>query len=199
MSKVDETVIVGSLDASRQAVGRLVREHDNIAQLLVVLDSQFAAIASGEDADDALIDDAMAYLTEFADRFHHAKEELAVEVVAARTASVRTLQPELNARHQLVRDAADALSSDVGRMLMDEPVRRQEFAATGFGYTSALRRSIEFEESSVFPRLIEGLDCDAWAQIDARLGSPLDPLFGPEVHERYRALFETLSRRMGID
>jgi hemerythrin-like domain-containing protein len=198
MNRADEPTVI-SLDASRQAVARLVREHDNMAQLLVVLDSEFAAIASGDDADDDLIGNAMAYLTEFVDRFHNAKEELAVEVVAARAAGVRSVEPELRARHGLVRDAAGALSNSIGRILMDEPVGRQELAAAGFGYTSALRRSIEFEEGNVFPQLEQGLDSQAWAQIDARLGFPEDPLFGPAVHERYRGLFRTLTHRIGID
>jgi hemerythrin-like domain-containing protein len=187
------------LDAAAHAVDRLVQEHDNVAQLLVVLDSLFAAIASGDDADDDLIRDAMTYLTEFVDTFHHAKEDVAVAVVAQRVESLRELQPELDAQHRRIEETGSALYGELQRMLLDEPVRRQEFAATGFSYTSEIRRNMEFEESRVFPQLLEGLDAEAWASIGARLDSPPDPLFGPAPHERYRALFRTLTRRIGID
>jgi hemerythrin-like domain-containing protein len=187
------------LDAAARVVDRLVCEHDNVAQLLVVLDSLFASIASGDDADDDLIRDAMCYLTEFVDTFHHAKEDVAVAVVARRLGSLRELQPELDAQHRRIEKTGSALFAELERMLLDEPVRRQELAATGFSYTAEIRRNMEFEESRIFPCLLEGLDAEAWACIDARLESPPDPLFGPAPHERYRALFHTLTRRIGID
>jgi hemerythrin-like domain-containing protein len=186
-------------DTAARAVDRLVREHDNVAQLLVVLDSLFASIASGDDADDDLIRDAMTYLTEFVATFHHAKEDVAVAAVAKRLQSLRELQPELDAQHRRIERTGSTLFAELERMLLDEPVRRQELAATGFSYTAEIRRNMEFEESSIFPRLLEGLDAEAWASIDARLESPPDPLFGPDPHERYRALFRTLTRRIGID
>jgi hemerythrin-like domain-containing protein len=186
-------------DPPARVVDRLIREHDNVAQLLVVLDSMFASIASGDDADDDLISDAMNYLTGFVDTFHHTKEDLAVAAVAERVDGLRELQPELDAQHRRIENTGSALHAELERMLLDEPVRRKELAATGFLYTAEIRRNIEFEESRIFPRLLEGLDEEAWACIDARLGCPPDPLFGPAPHERYRALFRTLTRRIGID
>ncbi len=186
--------------APQRAIERLVREHDNIAQLLVVLDSQFASIARGDDeADDGLIRDAMTYMTDFVDNFHHGKEDLAVASVADRVESVRPLQKELNGQHLRIREAGRTLTAELERMLLDEPVRRRELATIGFDYAAQVRRNMEFEEGRVFPRLMEGFDEEACARIDARLGSPPDPLFGPAVHARYRALFQTLRRRIGID
>ncbi len=181
------------------AVDRLVREHDNIAELLVVVDSLFAAIASGEEADDVLARDALTYLTEFVDAFHHAKEDLAVAVAAESVQDLRSLQPELRQQHRRIREAGETLYRELERMLLDEPVRRRELASNGFAYTGQIRRNVEFEESLVFPRLLEGLDADVWASIEARLDCPPDPLFGPAVHERYRALYATLASRIGLE
>jgi hemerythrin-like domain-containing protein len=184
------------------AIERLVREHDNIAQLLVVLDSQFASIARGDDeAEDDLIRDAMTYMTDFVDNFHHGKEDYAVASVVDRVEGFRPLGDELNGQHRRIRETGLALNAELERMLLDEPVRRRELATIGFDYTAQVRRNMEFEEARVFPRLIlmEEFDEEACARIDARLGSPPDPLFGPAVHARYRALFQTLTRRIGID
>jgi hemerythrin-like domain-containing protein len=183
-----------------RAIERLVLEHDNIAQLLVVLDSQFASIARGDDeAEDDLIRDAMTYMTDFVDNFHHGKEDFAVAAVVDRVEGIRPLGDELNGQHRRIRETGLALTAELERMLLDEPVRRRELATIGFDYTAQVRRNMEFEEARVFPRLMEGFDEEACARIDARLGSPPDPLFGPAVHARYRALFQTLTRRIGID
>jgi hemerythrin-like domain-containing protein len=185
--------------APPRAVELLVQEHDNITQLLVVLDSQLAAIASGEDADDEILRDAMAYMAEFAVRFHHAKEDLAIEIAAGRAARLRALQDELAQQHRRIHATGDTLRDDIGRALLDEPVGRKDLAADGFAYTTEVRRNMEFEEASIFPQVVEVLDEDAFAHIDARLGSPADPLFGESVHDRYAALFHALTRRLDID
>jgi hemerythrin-like domain-containing protein len=186
--------------APLQAIERLVREHDNIAQLLVVLDSQFASIARGDDeAEDDLIRDAMTYMTDFVDNFHHGKEDLAVESVVDRLEGVRPLRDQLYGQHRRIRETGRVLTAELERMLLDEPVRRRELSTIGFDYTAQVRRNMEFEEACVFPRLMQAFDEEACARIDARLGSPPDPLFGPAVHARYRALFQTLRRRIGID
>jgi hemerythrin-like domain-containing protein len=181
------------------AVDQLVREHDNLAQLLVVVDSLFASIASGEEADDDLIRDATTYLTEFVDSFHHGKEDLALAVAAERAEGLQAVQRALRQQHLRIHEAGTALCTEVERMLLDEPVRRQDLAAEGFAYTAAIRRNIEFEESKVFPVLLDELDANAWARIESELACPPDPLFGPAVHERYRALFRTLTRKIGME
>jgi hemerythrin-like domain-containing protein len=181
------------------AVDELVREHDNLAQLLVVVDSLFASIASGEEADDDLIRDATTYLTEFVDTFHHGKEDLAVSVAAQRAEGPRALQPVLGEQHRRIHAAGTALCTELERMLLDEPVRRQDLAAEGFAYTAEIRRNVEFEESQVFPLLLGELGADAWTRIESELACPPDPLFGPAVHERYRALFRTLTRKIGME
>jgi hemerythrin-like domain-containing protein len=181
------------------AVDQLVREHDNLAQLLVVVDSLFASIASGEEADDDLIRDATTYFTEFVDSFHHGKEDLALAVAAEGAEGARALQPVLKQQHRRIHEAGSALCTELERMLLDEPVSRHDLASEGFAYTAEIRRNIEFEESQVFPLLLEELEPSAWARIESELACPPDPLFGPAVHERYRALFRTLTRKIGME
>jgi hemerythrin-like domain-containing protein len=181
------------------AVDQLIHEHDNLAQLLVVIDSLFASIASGEEADDDLIRDATTYLTEFVDTFHHGKEDLAIAVAAERAEGPRAVQPKLREQHRRIHEAGTALCTELERMLLDEPVGRQGLAAGGFAYTAQIRRNVEFEESQVFPLLLEELGADAWTRIESDLACPPDPLFGPAVHERYRTLFRALTRKIGIE
>jgi hemerythrin-like domain-containing protein len=181
------------------AVDQLVREHDNLAQLLVVVDSLFASIASGEEADDDLIRDATTYLTDFVDSFHHGKEDLAVAVAAERADCLRKVQPVLNQQHRRIHEAGTSVCTELERMLLDEPVRRQDLAAEGFAYTAEIRRNVEFEEAQVFPLLLAELEPDAWERVESELACPPDPLFGPAVNERYRALFRTLTRKIGME
>jgi hemerythrin-like domain-containing protein len=185
--------------ASQRAVQRLAREHGDVAKLLALLDANFVTMKGGGDVDDQLLLDAMSYLTGFVQSFHHAKEELAVEAVGDRSPAIQAIRGELTAQHCRIRDAGAALRDGLERALLDAPVLRQELADDGFAYTSEARHNMAFEEASVFRPLAETLDAEAWARIDAKLGSQRDPLFGEVVHQRYANLFRELTCRFGCE
>jgi len=181
------------------AVERLTREHSDIGLLLLMLDSYFAAMNGGEDVDDGLLLDAMTYMTVFVDGFHRAKERYAVEAVAKRSATVREARGELERQYRRIRNGGLWLRGALERTLRDEPMPRARLARAGFEYAAEMRRNMEFEESSVFPALVEALDADAWHAIDARVGPLTDPLFGETVHQRYAELFRELTARFGCE
>jgi hemerythrin-like domain-containing protein len=185
--------------ASRLAVDRLVREHSDIALLLLMLDSYFAALDLGESVDDGLLLDAITYLTVFVDGFHRAKEQYAVEAVASRCATVRDARAALEGQYRHIRDCGLWLRGTLERTLRDEPMPRRRLALAGFEYAGEMRRNMEFKETTVFPALAEALDANAWKAIDARVGPQTDPLFGETVHQRYAELFRELAARFGCE
>jgi hemerythrin-like domain-containing protein len=185
--------------ASCEAVERLVREHRNIGLLLVMLESYLAAMNAGEEVDEALLLDAMSYMTDFVDAFHHAKEKLAIETVADRSASIASAKAELEAQHQRIGEAGTWLRGTLAQVLRDQPISRQKLIRVGLSYTADMRRSMEFEESVVFPELAEVLDASAWHLIDTKIAPRPDPLFGEAVHKRYAELFRELAARFGCE
>jgi hemerythrin-like domain-containing protein len=185
--------------ASQAAVETLIREHRNIEMLLVMLDSYFAAMSAGDDVDECLLVDAMTYMTEYVDGFHHSKEQLAIDVVAGRSRAIADAKSELQAQHHRIEEAGAWLRDTMQEVLRDEPVSRHKLIATGLKYTAEMRRNMELEEKLVFPALAEVLDTEAWRCIEARLPPQPDPLFGEAVHQRYGELFRELVERFGLE
>lgn len=185
--------------ASRAAVERLVREHRNIELLLLMLDSYFAAMSAGDEVDETLLLDAMTYMTDFVDAFHHAKEQLAIDTVAERSAQVASARTELEAQHKRIGEAGVWLRGTLEQVLRDEPVSRRKLIGVGLSYTAEIRRNMELEETVVFPALVQALDADAWLQIEARIAPQPDPLFGEAVHQRYAELYRELTARFGCE
>jgi branched-chain amino acid transport system ATP-binding protein len=185
--------------AHRAAVETLIREHRNIEMLLVMLDSYFAAMSAGDEVDETLLVDAMTYMTEYVDGFHHSKEQLAIDVVAERSRAIACAKTELEAQHQRIGEAGAWLRATLEQVLRDAPVSRQKLIATGLTYTAEMRRNMELEEKLVFPALTEGLDADAWRVIEGRVPPQPDPLFGEAVHQRYAELFRELVERFGLE
>jgi hemerythrin-like domain-containing protein len=177
------------------AVDQLVREHDQMVVLLVMLDSHFAAMRAGEEGDLPLVLDAMSYLTEFVDDVHHRKVHLAVSEATRRTPAIQAAEPEIDAQHRRIRLTGGQLRADLETASLDAPVSRGTLAEEGFKYTAELRRNMEFEEQQVFPALSAALDGDGWSRIVARLGPACDPLFGAVAEERYIKLLRELTER----
>jgi hemerythrin-like domain-containing protein len=184
---------------TRPAVERLLREHDDIAQVLVLLDSELASVAFAEDADDTLAVSALDYLAELVDGFHHAKEDRAFEAAVARDAALSDVVAQLSAQHETIHERGAALRNAFERVMFDEPVSRRDLAAAGFAYSTELRRSMEAEEQLVLPLLDAALDDAEWERIEAEVGAAAAPLTGPAAHEGYERLFHELERRFGVE
>jgi branched-chain amino acid transport system ATP-binding protein len=192
--------VVHELPGSQEAIETLVREHRNIEMLLVMLDSYFAAMSAGDDVDETLLVDAMTYMTDYVDGFHHSKEQLAIDVVAERCRAIADAKCELEAQHQRIGAVGAWLRATLEQVVLrDAPVSRRKLIAAGLAYTAEMRRNMELEERLVFPALVEGLDEDAWRLIRARVPPQPDPLFGEAVHQRYAELFRELIERFGLE
>lgn len=182
---------------SSTAISRLRREHGNIDRVLSFLESELARLNGGEDIDDALVLDAFTYLTEYVDRCHHAREDVAVELLAARSRTVSELRPVLAAQHEALRGSGTSLRKRLESALLDEPVARHEIARDGSVYTRELRQNMALEEEFFFNVATSLMSEEDWTAIDAQLGAHTDPLFGELIEDRFRELAEELAQRAG--
>jgi hemerythrin-like domain-containing protein len=195
--EIQPTRIRTSDARSAAAIAHLQREHANIGRLLLLLESELARLHGGEDVDDALILDVFTYLTEYVDRFHHPREDLASQVLATRSPVMGELRPVLAAQHATLRQSGASLRDRLERALLDQPVARLEIARDGFVYSRELRRNMALEEAVVFSVATALLSAEDWADIDAKLAPAVDPLFGDSIDARFIELSEELTKRAG--
>lgn len=182
----------------RPAVQRLLREHDDITQVLVLLDSELASVAFAEDADDELAVSALSYLGALVEGYHHLKEDRACELAVRRDPSLREELVEIPARHAHVRESGAAARAVFERALFDQPVGRRDLAHACFAYSSDVRLSVEAEEHCLIPALKRVLGPADWERIEAEAERSAPPLLGQKGHASYERLFRELERRFGV-
>jgi hypothetical protein len=51
---------------------------------------------------------------------------------------------------------------------------------------------MELEETEFFPRALLRLESEDWAEIEAAIASPEDPLFGDRLADEYRKLHQRI-------
>jgi hypothetical protein len=54
------------------------------------------------------------------------------------------------------------------------------------------RQHMQNEERSLFPAAVEALLPEGWAEIDARMKNPQDPLFNDVIEKKYQSLHRTI-------
>ncbi|MEE8445081.1 MAG: hemerythrin domain-containing protein, partial [Alphaproteobacteria bacterium] len=99
---------------------------------------------------------------------------------------------DLAAEHAGLAARTRKLANAVTRVIGEETVERASVHALAEDLARAYRRHIAFEEERFFPAAEASLTEADWAEIDARLDAPDDPLFGERVAARFRDLREDI-------
>ncbi len=177
------------------ALDRLYLDHDNAARVLRWMGAEFDRLRAGNEADFQLIGDAMAYILDYAELFHHPNEDVIFKRLVARDASLADLLAELVREHVELAERGAEL-----RLAVAWAERTCEFdvdmvSNLGQAYTVCFHRHMEVEEGSVLPLVDQIFESADWQTIARRLVHMEDPLFGRSMPSRFQALRSRLHQR----
>ena len=140
-------------------------EHQCFAGLLYFMDGQLAACSAGREPDYALMLDIVRYLHEFADPFHHAREDTAFERLIKHAPGLRPQVNQLLKQHRVL--AADGA---ILLRLLDNAVRYRlinfpEVERVVATYLLYYHRHIVEEERNVLPQAARLLTPRDWVAV----------------------------------
>lgn len=172
----------------------LHQEHINMARLLDVLREKLFAIRSEKPVRYHLLRDVLSYLSEVSDRQHHPKEDVIYDYYLKYRCQDPDMPTQLLEEHQRLIIAGAELRELVEMILMDAVIPLDQMAAKLEQFIVLQQRHLDYEEKEVFPLLRQSLTEDDWRHIEQSWhnSGAEDPLFGHQVAERYRDLFERL-------
>jgi len=173
---------------------QLRTEHRDMGSLLTLLRRQRSLLADPFASNIGLLVDALYYLTSFPDVTHHPLEDR----IAERLLHKRAIDPdrvqELEAQHvRLGRQGLDLLR-DLEGAAREESMSRELVADNICLYVERLRHNMAFEELVLFPAADRHLDHQDWRAIEvAAVRTAPDPLFDPQVQQRFRELRDAIA------
>lgn len=175
----------------------LHKEHKNIVKLLNFLRETLVAIRDEQPVPYRMLNDALIYLSEVPDMYHHPREDMIYAYYTRYRSqeSGENITSVLEQQHlQLVRDGA-ALREQVSMVLMDAVVPLEQMASDLENFANLQQSHLDYEEGVVFPRLRSALTEDDWRNLEQSWNSKIedDPLFGRTVAEQYQELAERLN------
>lgn len=168
------------------ALALLRDEHDNIAKLLLALESHLALVEMGEDFDAGLMLDEVDYLLDYLGRFHCVREDLVVRALRAREPKASARLGTLSEQHDAIQSDGAELRRRLDHVTRGELLDRREVVRLGFAFSTDLRRSMSLEEATLT------------SAVGASAPLPPDQATS-DGEEQYRASFEELTQRIGCD
>lgn len=167
-------------------------EHVFLSDVLDIIAAQLALIEAGEDADFEVFQDAVYFMTEYPDLFHHPRENLIYRRMMRHHRKHRSVVRELEADHARLAALSLALREVVEDTAEDIPLERGTLVARGHDYIDAQRRHIGVEEREVFPLVQEVLNEADWKAINDTV-STAGPVGLREITRvRFRTLHDVL-------
>jgi hemerythrin-like domain-containing protein len=185
-----EVVTMGSID-------RLHRQHAALERLLLVLERQLHAVQAANTPDYHLMRDILHYLTEYADRYHHPYEDVLYAFLAERSPVSRPAVAQRHREHMELAAQGRLCRQRVERLMDGQMLPRAAVFEPGFAYLTAYRAHLEREQREILPEALRVLRPADWLQIDTLFHWREDPLFGREVAQAYRTLYDRIEIECG--
>ena len=176
---------------------QLRTDHSQVARLLGLLTRQLDLVKVAGSADFEIMEDAMKYMTGYADRYHHPREDLVFARLRERDAGIGEVLDSLGREHRALGAKGEAFQKVLEGVVDGAMVEREGFEAQGRDYVEFLRSHMVREDNEVFPRADSALTDADWRHVEETLGEREDPLFGRVVQEDFSNLYDYIMREAG--
>jgi hemerythrin-like domain-containing protein len=164
------------------------REHARFARLLNLFEAQLAEFHDQGSPDYDLMRDIVHYLHDYADLYHHPREDLAFERLLVRDAQIKPIIYRLLQEHRVIGLTGINLLALLDEVMSDAMVSREQIEAAAATFLAYYRRHLESEERDILPRAAQLLQPLDWQHVAEALPAGPDPLFDAQIRERYRNL-----------
>ena len=175
---------------------QLQDDHRDYDGLLCILDRQLAGACKGDMPDFALMRDILHYLTQYAERVHHALEERVFERLAIRHPEILPTLTLLDEEHRRIRVYGEELYRKFIALSSAGPTAEIDSATTNTiqAYIELYRARMHSEESRWLTSLAETLPASDWLGLLTACDWKCDPLLRPDAAEAFQTLKSYIAR-----
>ncbi|MBO9515796.1 MAG: hemerythrin domain-containing protein [Variovorax sp.] len=169
-------------------------DHGNFSLLLSILEEQVTRFRDDESPDYELMLEIVSYLREYADCYHHPREDAAFAMLVERDPQMRLPIDRLLQEHRVIAAAGEELIARLNQVIDGAHVLRTAVEAAAALYVAYYGHHIAAEERQVLPRSRLLLNTQDWEVVARAAPSSPDPLFGDSPSGRYSRLARLITR-----
>jgi len=179
------------------AITILMTEHEAIKTMLNILENLATRFEKGELLDLEQVKKALEFITGFADRCHHAKEEDLLFPALEKAGIPRQGGPigVMLAEHDEGRSHVRAMKEAAERLERGDKKAGLDWARHARAYVSLLNQHIFKEDNILYPMGNERLSAEAQRKLMEEFERVEKEIIGPGKHEYFEAILEELKNR----
>ena len=171
------------------------QEHMYFNRLLRLMEQEVDVFATGETPNYPLMLDIIGYLRDYADQYHHPREDEVFRRLARRSPGHRRELARLEQEHRVIANAGAALRRLLEEVQSDAVLSRAEIEIAAATYLVYYGNHIAHEEEEILPLAARILSAEDWQAAAAAAPAGHDPLLGAHPDERLR----DLRRRIAVE
>ena len=177
-----------------KSTDELSSEHRGIEVMLDILDEAARRIVTGEPADFGHLEGMMEFLSVFADKCHHGKEEefLFPGLEAAGIPNEGGPIGVMLSEHRKGRECIAGMKKGVAALMAEDEEGNFLFADNAREYTALLRQHIQKEDNVLFVMAAQRLDATKDEELFREFEKLEEERIGKGKHEEFHALLDRL-------
>ena len=180
-------------------ITQIHQDHVNMARILRLINSEIEALIAEEPRNLEILDDAMRYIINYADKIHHAKEDIMFRRLQEVAPDTRELIEDILAEHQEIFKKGTEFHELVQAVEFGDFVLRDEIVSKGTDYVQTLYAHMSKEEENLLKKAREVLTEDDFTELNLDYGPDTDPLFGEKIQKEYEDLYTYVLDQYGDD
>lgn len=169
----------------------LSEEHKNILAVISAIDKECSAIQSGKNIDRKFFIEAIDFIRNYADKFHHAKDEdilfkeMCKDTVHLHCNPIEQMLYEHDLGRNFVKAMENALNSDNPKLLVDNAL----------GYAQLLQEHIWKEDNVLYPMAEDALPDESKKYLLEKFKEIAETKLKKETIQRYLAIAKQFKNR----
>ncbi len=171
---------------------QLHQDHINLSRLLEVLEMKIQKLKAGDSPNFQLLSELVEYIGNYADQFHHPREDHMYHYFEKREASLDRHLHECERQHGDLKQLSKDVTELVDAVMHDAVIPMNEFIERLENFLERERAHINFEEETIFPAINAVSNDQDWQALEKDLPQPSDPLFGEKQGENYREIYKAM-------
>jgi hemerythrin-like domain-containing protein len=171
----------------------LHKDHVNFDRLLGLLGEQLTLLQRAGLPDFQLMLDIVDYLQNYADLYHHPKEDAIYGFHLERSTEGRAEIEFVIRQHDDLRQSTSYVRRAIDGILHGDIMLRTAFTGQLAGFIKQQGTHLDAEESYLFPLLNRRFTAADWRYIERLIPARTDPLFGDSVLKQYATLLDRIA------
>lgn len=169
----------------------LTKEHGPVKLMLRILEKASDQLESGQEMNTADMENAIAFIREFADKCHHGKEEnllfpaMREKNIPEEISLIDIFIEEHKTGREFVKNMADAIAEK----------DNAKFIENARGYVALLDQHIDKENGVLFPMADKSLSADMQKELEAGFEDVEKNIIGEGRHEELHAIVHNLKEK----